>query len=151
MRVWNSTLKAGKPLQSRSQLARSAFKRRAPKRRTGQNKAYLEACRGQRCYLQVEGVCLGLAGLETVVPCHSNQNRHGKGMGIKAHDKYTVPGCMTCHSWLDQGSAPKQIKFEYWNRAYDRWAAVRDQNQQAKNNPATAETVPGDIQQKGDY
>lgn len=121
MRAWNSTFKAqAKPLQ------RSPMKRSAPKRRAGHNKAFLAACRGQRCFLAVPWVCLGEGGLETVVPCHSNQQEHGKGMGLKAHDRYTVPGCRACHAWLDQGSAAKEVKFSVWNFAYERWAAYRD-------------------------
>lgn len=130
--TFNSTLKPGKPLQRKTPLraakpmGRSAWKRSAPKKRAGHNKSYLNACRGQRCYLAVPWVCLGEAGRETVVPCHSNQQAHGKGMGIKADDKFTVPGCAACHAWLDQSGAPKEIKFEAWNLAYARWAARRD-------------------------
>lgn len=121
MTTWNSTFKnSGKPMQ------RSPMKRRAPKKRAGHNKAYLSACRGQQCWLQIPGVCLGAAGAATVVPAHSNQQVHGKGMGIKADDRYTVPACMSCHSWLDQSGATKQEKFSAFDRAYERWAAYRD-------------------------
>ena len=33
---------------------------------------------------------------------HSNFSEHGKGMGTKADDEYTVPLCHSCHSQLDQ-------------------------------------------------
>lgn len=33
---------------------------------------------------------------------HSNFGIHGKGKGIKADDKYTIPLCVTCHQGLDQ-------------------------------------------------
>ena len=33
---------------------------------------------------------------------HSNFMCHGKGRGIKADDKYTIPLCVTCHRGLDQ-------------------------------------------------
>ena len=33
---------------------------------------------------------------------HSNFYEHGKGRGIKADDKYTIPLCASCHAKLDQ-------------------------------------------------
>lgn len=33
---------------------------------------------------------------------HSNFSKHGKGRGIKADDKYTIPLCHVCHAALDQ-------------------------------------------------
>ena len=32
---------------------------------------------------------------------HSNFGEHGKGKGIKADDKYTIPLCHSCHRWFD--------------------------------------------------
>ena len=33
---------------------------------------------------------------------HSNFGQHGKGKGIKADDRYTLPLCHSCHADLDQ-------------------------------------------------
>jgi len=85
---------------------------------------YLALCRGQLCYLQI-GTC---SSHETVVPCHSNQGIHGKAMGLKACDIYTVPGCHKCHAELDQGNRfDKAQKFEIWNLAYSRWVLDRNE------------------------
>ncbi|SDI65010.1 Protein of unknown function [Paraburkholderia steynii] len=84
---------------------------------------YLAACRGESCYLRVPGVCCGR--IDTVVPCHSNQSKHGKGMGIKAKHEFTVPGCLTCHAWLDQGDAPRETKVLRFDAALDAWVPVR--------------------------
>lgn len=109
---------------NRSAMKRSAIKRRPPKKRQGHDKAMLEACRGQPCYLKIEGVCVG--GTDTTVPCHSNQAKHGKGMGIKADDKYTVPGCHACHAELDQGHLfSKEEKFSIWDSAFEVWEVDR--------------------------
>ena len=32
---------------------------------------------------------------------HSNFGEHGKGRGIKADDKFTIPLCHSCHRWFD--------------------------------------------------
>jgi len=62
------------------------------------------------------------------VPCHSNQQIHGKAMGLKASDIYTVPGCQKCHAEIDQGKRfNKAQKFEIWNSAYSRWVVDREE------------------------
>lgn len=123
-------------------LKRTAFKRSAPKKRTGHDKTMLTACKGECCYLRIPGVCIG--GLDTVVPAHSNQAKHGKGMGIKADDQYSVPACHSCHFAIDQsGQFSKEEKFSIWDSAYEAWEPVRAMKLAAKNNPATALTVPG--------
>lgn len=38
---------------------------------------------------------------ETLVWCHSNEERHGKGIGLKAHDFFGAIGCQACHDWYD--------------------------------------------------
>lgn len=104
-------------------LRRSALKSRAKKPTVAEGSKYLAACRGERCYLNVFGVCLH--DPSTVVPCHSNQSRHGKGMGIKAAHEFTVPGCRACHAFIDQGTATREFKFEAWDRAYAEWEPAR--------------------------
>lgn len=137
------TLRQRSPLKRSTQMKRSAFKPKMPKadndnkprstikpkarkKREWHDKGKLDACRGQSCYLAVPDVCLGEAGRDTVVPCHSNSSEHGKGMGRKADDIYTVPGCFACHAWLDQGPAGKILKQAVWEAAYRRWSAYRD-------------------------
>jgi len=86
---------------------------------------YLGLCRGQGCYLRLAPIC---SGVDTVVPCHSNQARDGKGMGIKASDDKSVPGCWSCHALLDQGSQhTRQEKNEAWDAAFERWKVERAQ------------------------
>lgn len=113
-------------LSRKAVLKRTPMKRRKPKARPHRHdKALLNACRGQPCYLGVPGICLGDRGRDTVVPAHSNQQKHGKGMGIKSKDEFTVPACMACHAWIDQSSAPKDEKFAAWDAAFYRWERER--------------------------
>lgn len=107
-----------------STLARTVMKKHAPKKRAGHDKPMLTACRGAPCYLSVPGICRGQH--DTVVPCHANWPEYGKGAGLKARDEFTVPGCMHCHAWLDQGAAPSDIKRSVWESAFARWQPVRD-------------------------
>ncbi len=121
-------LKRTKPMSrsSASTLKQSTFTRRKPKKRAGHDKTMLAACRGEPCYLRMPGICTGASGEDTVVPCHSNEGAHGKGMGKKADDMFTVPGCAHCHAQLDQGNLfTKQQKFSFWRAAYLKWIPVR--------------------------
>ncbi|KVE32256.1 hypothetical protein WS68_16525 [Burkholderia sp. TSV86] len=104
-----------------------AIVRRIKKPTVAEGSKYLAACCGEECYLRVPGVCRLNPMDETVVPCHSNQSRHGKAGAMKAKNEFTVPGCDACHAWIDQNrvGAPKQVKFDVWNRAYERWEPVR--------------------------
>lgn len=110
-----------------------AVKRKArPKKPTvAEGSKYLAACRVEKCYLSVFGVCLH--DPTTVVPCHSNQAKHGKGMGIKAKHEFTVPGCRACHAFIDQGNATREYKFSVWDRAYAEWEPVRARKMGIKN------------------
>jgi len=40
----------------------------------------------------------------TIVWAHSNSQRHGKGMGIKAHDLFGAYLCAKCHYLYDEGT-----------------------------------------------
>jgi hypothetical protein len=127
--MFNSTFKRkpGSPFSSfatpKTRIARTAMKKRAKKKPTvAEGSKYLAACKDEPCYLRVAGVCIGR---QTVVPAHSNQSRHGKGLGIKAAHIFTVPGCQACHQWIDQGSATRALKFAVWDTAYERWEPIR--------------------------
>lgn len=125
-----STLKQKSPIErGQSQLARAKAPMRArsrtnadPRPKTGE----AELCRGQACYLAIPGVCQNAR--ETVVPAHSNQARHGKGRGIKAHDEFTVPACFHCHAELDQGKRfTREEKFAMWDVAFEKWRQKRNE------------------------
>lgn len=82
---------------------------------------YLAMCRGQNCFLSIPGICRN--NVETVVPAHRNQ---GKGMGLKVSDQLTVPACMECHYWYDQGPALREEKRAAFDAAYLRWDSCRE-------------------------
>lgn len=49
---------------------------------------------------------------------HSNFGIHGKGKGIKADDRYTIPLCHSCHASLDQNLSQqtRQQQLDWFNR-----------------------------------
>jgi hypothetical protein len=76
------------------------------------NKKLLELVR--QCPCQICGAQDG-----TVVAAHSNQQRDGKGMGLKSHDYRIAALCFTCHADIDQGKTlNKQEKFDKWDEAH---------------------------------
>ena len=75
-----------------------------PKSRPQRNAHLRAMAQGMPCLLQVPGVCT--QDRATVVCCHSNLSIHGKALGRKADDQYSVWGCAACHQWLDRDGAP---------------------------------------------
>lgn len=110
-------------------LRRSTIKQRHKKPTVAEGSKYLAACRSEECYLRVPGVCCSLGWSHpSVVPCHSNQARHGKAAGRKADNEFSLPGCTPCHQWLDQNrvGTPKQVKFDVWDAGFELWLPVRE-------------------------
>lgn len=71
------------------------------------NKKLRQFARGRSCTVRSPN-CDG--GGETSVWAHSNSQRDGKGMGIKAHDLFGCVACAPCHRWLDEGKAGRAEK-----------------------------------------
>lgn len=78
--------------------------------------ALTATARGQPCTLMVPNVCNG--NPETTTWAHSNQDRHGKGKGLKAHDVFGAFACSACHNWLDRARDPNRV--EVFERGRDR-------------------------------
>ena len=95
---------------------------------TYRDKKLLELAEGMPCLLKVDPNCLGEG--DTTVSAHSNLGIHGKGKSIKAEDCYSVWACYHCHTWLDQGKAPKKEKETAWmigfERQIDQWQEIAD-------------------------
>tara|TARA_R110000772_G_scaffold4094_3_gene14466 strand:+ start:6059 stop:6388 length:330 start_codon:yes stop_codon:yes gene_type:complete len=75
-----------------------------------------KSAEGKECVMNVEGVCNNDSS--TVVLCHSNSSKHGKGMGTKAHDFFAVWGCHACHDWLD-GRSHQEVPADVKQHAFD--------------------------------
>ncbi len=104
---------------------RTAIKSRIRKPTVEEGSKYLAACKGQPCYLNVMCPWTDWAD-PTVVPAHSNQSKHGKGIGLKAKHEFTLPACLACHTWLDQSGAPQERKAAAFDAGFARWKPVRD-------------------------
>lgn len=75
------------------------------------------SARGQRCTLQIPGVCNH--DPETVVLCHLPSEV--KGIGNKGHDYHGAFGCSACHEALDHHQLPERWhEYFYWLRGLQR-------------------------------
>jgi hypothetical protein len=59
----------------------------------------------------------------TIVPAHANQQRLGKGMGLKAEPWTVIPLCHKCHTWLDNGQANRLELLEAYTHGWNRHMA----------------------------
>ena len=98
-------------------MMRSAFDGAVPKSTPKRNPHLLRMARGQPCLLRLPG-CDG--GGATTVAAHSNAHRHGKAMGRKADDCFSVQACFSCHVALDQGPASRAEKETWFALAFSR-------------------------------
>jgi len=53
----------------------------------------------------------------TIVWAHSNNQRHGKGMGIKAHDLFGAYLCGRCHSEFDGKKKEDGWFIDQWEKS----------------------------------
>ena len=82
--------------------------------------ALLALARDKPCLLMAVENCLTSRDTSTTVAAHSNQSKHGKGMGRKADDCYSVWACVNCHLWLDQGKGSKAENVRAFDAAHVR-------------------------------
>lgn len=80
---------------------------------------YREMAHKHACQIRRAVGCRG-EDTSTTVLAHLNTGRHGKGMGLKAHDAAGVYACYACHTWIDQGPAPWDEKQQAWVGALKR-------------------------------
>lgn len=96
----------------------SALRQRQPRY---ENRALLDLCHGAPCLLNFPGCTGGTNPNSPSVPCHSNQQQDGRGVGHKTHDHATAPGCPSCSFQLDYGPYTREQKVEVFERARKAW------------------------------
>jgi len=56
---------------------------------------------------------------DTIVAAHSNQQRDGKGVGLKSHDFRIAALCYKCHYDIDHGNKmTREQKRQAWEEAH---------------------------------
>lgn len=55
------------------------------------------------------------------VPCHSDLQRHGRGIGHKSHDCFAVPGCPPCHAIFTREHLGRDGYIAVWIAAFERY------------------------------
>ncbi|WP_104472842.1 DUF968 domain-containing protein [Acinetobacter indicus] len=61
---------------------------------------------------------------------HSNSAKHGKGRGVKASDRFTIPLCHSCHHRFDTfqlgNRAESEAMFDQWLVRVNRMLVMED-------------------------
>lgn len=76
--------------------------------------------RSEKLRRAVASLCCMVCGRDGETQAsHSNQQRDGKGMGIKAHDYRLAALCANCHREIDQGAnLSKEERRNAWDEAH---------------------------------
>ena len=83
-----------------------------------ENRKLLDLAYELPCQINIPEICQGGIASE---PAHSNQQEHGKGKSIKAHDCFFAAGCRACHREIDQGNKyPREQLRDFWRRGFER-------------------------------
>ncbi|MDF3851372.1 nuclease domain-containing protein [Achromobacter denitrificans] len=101
-----------KPMPPPRAAMRARKKGKKPPKTVYRNPDLLALAKGEECLTRVPSYCWG--GTESTVSAHSNRIRDGKGKGIKAHDWAIAFACGGCHFFLDQSTAPWEMKLSYF-------------------------------------
>lgn len=85
---------------------------------THRNRALLDIAHEAPCFL-----LLGAKGCGEYpsVPCHSDLQRHGRGVGHKSHDALAVSGCPACHAVFTREHLGRVGYEEAWRMAHERY------------------------------
>lgn len=82
---------------------------------TYRNRALLNLAHDAPCCLHIAVPC----GTDKSVPCHSDNLRHGRGVGHKSHDHLAVPGCPNCHAIFTREYLGRGGYDEVWAKAHE--------------------------------
>jgi len=70
------------------------------------------------CMLQLDAPG---CGNDASVPCHSDMLAHGRGMSLKSHDCFAVPGCPPCHAQFERHILGRAGYEAAWLEGHQRW------------------------------
>ena len=85
---------------------------------TFRSRKLLDVCHAAPCFLLLsECGC----SRDASVPCHSDSQRHGRGIGHKSGDQYAVPGCPPCHALFTRAHLGREGYDQAWLRAHERY------------------------------
>ena len=82
------------------------------------NRKLLDLAHNAPCFLQIATIGCGEF---PSVPCHSDMQRHGRGVGHKSGDEFAVPGCPKCHTLFTREHLGRDGYEWKWQIAHDRY------------------------------
>lgn len=85
---------------------------------TYRNRKLLDVAHDAPCFLLLGAIG---CGNHPSVPCHSDMQRHGRGVGHKSHDCLAVPGCPACHLVFTREKLGRDGYESAWIQAFERY------------------------------
>jgi len=84
---------------------------------THRNRKLLDQAHEAPCMLNLAQTC----GNHPSVPCHSDLQKHGRGISHKSHDCLAIPGCPDCHAIFTRAHLGREGYYEVWRNAFERY------------------------------
>ena len=84
---------------------------------TYRNNKLRQSAQGQNCTMFGPTCTGGGEARNDVCWRHSNEQKHGKATGIKAHDIFGFYGCANCEDWYTGNTITKEQKKHYFRAA----------------------------------
>ena len=84
---------------------------------TFRSRLLLDCAQGSPCTLNLAQTC----GRYPSVPCHSDMQKHGRGIGHKSSDVYAIAGCPDCHALFTRDHLGRDGYYEVWRNAFERY------------------------------
>ena len=88
-----------------------------PGRNDHRDRVWLDLAHKAPCFLKLAPTCGNYASSA----CHSDQLRHGRGVGVKSHPVFTVPGCPDCHALFTRKHLGRDGYDTLWRAAHEAW------------------------------
>lgn len=95
---------------------------------THRDRKLLDISHEAPCFLRLSPYC----GRYPSVPCHSDDLRHGRGVGHKSHDCLAVPGCPDCHELFNRKNLGREGYFDKWQKANEEYQVWIWKNRKVK-------------------
>lgn len=109
-----------------------------PKSEAKRNQNIMAMAKGKPCLIEIPGICNH--NPETTVAAHSNWHEHGKSLGRKADDQYTVWACSDCHHYIDANPTTRETARHWWHEGHkkqvDFWIYIANHGKDQKEKSA---------------
>ncbi len=84
---------------------------------TYRNRQLLDLAHEAPCFLNLAQTC----GRFPSVPCHSDLQKHGRGIGHKSADLFAIAACPDCHALFTRAHLGREGYYEVWRNGFENY------------------------------